>query len=215
MANKDWKGNSKSTYVTLGASNHTSGERQAEDYYATEPKAAELLLELESFSDTVWECAAGEGHIAEVLKNAGYNVIATDLIDRGYGTGGVDFLATEEKNLNLDICTNPPYSLAARFVEKALEIVANGHKVVMFLKLTFLESAERRELFKKYPAKRIWVASSRLLCGKNGDFYQRDVDGNIKCDKDGNPKKMSSAACYAWFVWEKGYQGPMTIDLFN
>lgn len=215
MANKDWTGNSNSIYKTLGASNHTEEEREQNDFYATEPKATELLLELEEFSPIVWECACGGGDMSKVLEEAGYNVISTDLIDRGYGKGGVDFLATEEKNLALDIVTNPPYKFASQFVEKALDIVGEGHKVAMFLKLTFLESAERRELFKQYPAKKIWVASSRLLCGKNGDFYQRDKDGNIKYDTNGNPKKLSSAACYAWFIWEKGYHGPMIIDLFN
>ena len=44
-------------YKQIGASNHTEKERQQEDYYATEPKAMELLLEQETFSDNVWECA--------------------------------------------------------------------------------------------------------------------------------------------------------------
>ena len=48
----DWTGNSNSIYKTLGASNHTDKERQNEDFYATEPKAGKLLLELETFSPT-------------------------------------------------------------------------------------------------------------------------------------------------------------------
>lgn len=42
---KDWTGNNKSTYVMLGASNHTDKERQNDDYYATNPHALELLLD--------------------------------------------------------------------------------------------------------------------------------------------------------------------------
>ena len=64
---KDWTGNSNSIYKTLGASNHTDKERQNEDYYATDPKAADLLLELEKFSPNIWECACGEGHLSKVL----------------------------------------------------------------------------------------------------------------------------------------------------
>jgi len=30
---KDWKGNTKTTFTTLGASNHSDKERQAQDYY--------------------------------------------------------------------------------------------------------------------------------------------------------------------------------------
>ena len=32
---KDWVGNKKSTFVTLGASNHSMRPRQEHDYYAT------------------------------------------------------------------------------------------------------------------------------------------------------------------------------------
>ena len=50
---KDWTGNSNSIYKTLGASNHTDKERETNDYYATEGKAAELLLEVEKFTPTI------------------------------------------------------------------------------------------------------------------------------------------------------------------
>lgn len=59
--NKDWTGNSRSIYTTLGASNHTEKERHIDDYYATEPKAMELLLEQEKFNPLIWECACGGG----------------------------------------------------------------------------------------------------------------------------------------------------------
>ena len=63
--NKDWTGNRNSIYTTLGASNHSDMERQSHDYYATEPKATELLLEEETFAPVIWECACGEGHMAK------------------------------------------------------------------------------------------------------------------------------------------------------
>lgn len=52
----------------------------------------ELLCDIEKFSNKVWECACGEGHLSKVLKNRGYEVLSTDLIDRGYGIGNIDFL---------------------------------------------------------------------------------------------------------------------------
>lgn len=146
----DWTGNENSIYKTLGASNHTDKERDENDYYATEPKAAELLLGVESFSRTIWECACGEGHLAEVFRKHGYCVKATDLIDRGYGLGGVNFLR-ENVIFHGDIITNPPYRYAKEFVEHALETVADGFKVAMFLRLQFLEGKTRKALFQKYP----------------------------------------------------------------
>lgn len=198
---RDWTGNSNSIYKTLGASNHTDKERQAEDFYATEPRAAELLLELEEFDGNIWECACGQGDLSKVFEKAGYKVLSTDLVDRGYGTGGVDFLKCNEV-FNGDIISNPPYKYAKEFVEHALKLVPDGHKVAMFLKLQFLEGKARRELFEKYPPKTVYVASGRLLCAKNGDFEGMRAGGG-------------SAVAYAWYVWEKGYAGDTIIKWFN
>lgn len=82
---KDWKGNSRSTHAILGARNYAQNERETNDYYATEPLAATLLMEVEQFSPRIWECACGEGHLAKEFEKAGYNVYATDIVDRGYG----------------------------------------------------------------------------------------------------------------------------------
>ena len=199
--NKDWAGNSNSIYMTLGASNHTVKTREKHDYYATEPKALELLLELETFQPEVWECACGEGHLSEVLKSAGYNVLSTDLIDRGYGTGKVDFLKRTEP-WHGDIITNPPYKYAKEFVEHSMELIQEGAKVAMFLKVQFLEGKARKKLFSKHPPKLIYVASGRLLCAKNGEFEKMRQGGG-------------SAVAYAWFIWEKGYSGVTTLKWFN
>lgn len=199
MKLKDWIGNSRSAHATLGARNYAQNEREINDYYATDPKALELLCEFENFSPNIWECACGEGHLSEVLKNKGYKVISTDLIDRGYGVGGVDFLQYSER-FDGDILTNPPYKYAKEFVEHALNIVTEGHKIIMFLKIQFLEGKARRKMFEKYPPKKIYVSSGRLCCATNGDF-----------DK----YSKSNAVTYAWFIWEKGFKGDPIIKWFN
>ena len=50
---KDWTGNKASVYKTLAASNHSNSEREKNDFYATDPKAIDLLLEKEKFSDLI------------------------------------------------------------------------------------------------------------------------------------------------------------------
>lgn len=195
---RDWIGNSQAVYSTLAASNHSQTDRENYDYYATPPKAVEELLSREKFSKYIWECASGGGHIAEVLKQKGYDVKCSDIIDRGYeDTEIADFLTTE-RNANdtaRDIITNPSYKLSVEFVNHALEISDDGTKVAMFLKIQFLETKKRYELFKQYPPKKIYVFVNRVNCGKNGVFG-----------------KESSAVCYCWFVWEKGYKGKPTVD---
>lgn len=56
---KDWTGNKRTTFATLGASSHANEERQIDDYYATDPQAMVDLLGLEQFNTDVWECASG------------------------------------------------------------------------------------------------------------------------------------------------------------
>lgn len=190
--------NEHGVFVTLGASNHTVNPRAEHDYYATDPRAVRLLLEMETFSDKIWECACGEGHISKVLEQNGYEVLSTDLIDRGYGTGGVDFL-TSDCIFDGDIITNPPYKYAIEFVKHALNSISEGHKVAMLLRLSFLEGKSRRVLFNQYPPKKVYVSSNRILCAKNGDFENSD----------------SSAIAYAWFIWEKGFRGTPILKWFN
>lgn len=71
---KDWTGNTRSAHATIGASNYAYEDREENDYYATEPKAAGLLMEVEDFSPYIWECACGEGHLSREFEKAGYFV---------------------------------------------------------------------------------------------------------------------------------------------
>lgn len=192
---KDWNGNQKSIYSTLGASNHSNYERVDYDYYATNPLAIDDLMKVESFSDCIWEPACGGGHLSKRMSEEwGKQVFSTDLINRGFGDEFFDFLK-EDRTFMGDIITNPPYNKASEFVEKAMELT--HHKVAMFLKLTFLEGQSRQKLFKKYPPKKVYVYSFRQSVARNGE------------------KEMfnkSSAVCYAWFIWEKGNTDLPVID---
>lgn len=193
---KDWVGNKKSTFVTLGASNHTDRERQEHDYYATDPKAVDALYSTGFFDDVagIWEPACGSGHLSKRMEELiGYPVHSTDLYDRGYGKSGVDFFRQDVVCADA-IVTNPPYRYAKEFVEHAIEL--DVRKVAMFLKLTFLEGQARRKLFEKHPPRYVFVFSKRIQVAINGDPEMF---------------KKSSAACYAWFVWEKGYGGAPSI----
>jgi len=193
---KDWTGNKVSVYKTLGATSHSDGEREINDYYATEPKATQFLCEIEKFSNPIWEPACGGGHMSDVLKQNGYNVYSTDLINRGYGDGILDFLKCNLK-WDGDIITNPPYRYAKEFIEQSISYINNGNKVAMFLRLQFLEG-KRNNLFNKFPPKTVWVSRGRLGCPMNGDM-----------------NKISKAVAFSWFIWEKGFMGDPIIKWFN
>ena len=174
-----------------------SRERVENDYYATPPESTIALLEREKFFGGILEPCCGEGHISEVLKNYGYEVISNDLVDRGYGEFNEDYLkATELKADN--VVTNPPFKYAKEFIEKSLHDTTG--KVAMFCKVQLLEGVSRREMFENTPLKTVYVFTKRQNPLRNGSPV------------DENGKKWSSTMCFAWFVWEHGYKGKPAIE---
>jgi hypothetical protein len=166
------------------------GNRASNDYYPTPASAVEALLKVEQFTGNIWECACGDGAISKVLEEHGFPVISTDLIDRGYGQGGHDFLTSELMADN--VITNPPFTLAEKFVELSLQRTTG--KVAILGKLQFLEGAKRKVMFENTPFKCCHVFSKRLSLTRNGEKM-----------------KNSGMIAFAWFVWEHGYTGAPTI----
>lgn len=183
-------------YSTLGASNHSKAQRAELDLYCTHPKAIEELLKIESFSTEIWEPCDGLGHISDALIANGYNVRRSDILTRGRNIEQLDFLSYNDEIWQGDIITNPPYSCAVEIIRKALSVVADGCKVAMWLRILFLESKHRQILFREYPPKRVWISSSRIECGKNGQFGQGSPQG------------------YMWVIFEKGYKGQTILNWF-
>jgi hypothetical protein len=163
--------------------------RPEHDFYPTPSIATSSLLEKESFTGIIWECACGDGAMSKVLEET-HQVYSTDLIYRGYGEGGIDFLTTNEKVEN--IITNPPYKYATEFAEHALN--STSGKVAMLLKIQFLEGIKRFDFFKNSPLKSVYVFSRRIHFSRNGEKLHNH-----------------SMMCFAWFVWEHGYEGDPTI----
>ena len=70
----------------------------------------------------VHEPACGDGAMAKVIEMYGRIVLATDLVDRGYGVGGVDYLS--HPPLAGSVITNPPFSLKNWGGDEAKEALA-------------------------------------------------------------------------------------------
>lgn len=202
MTSKDWTGNGKSTFIQLGASNHTAKEREVNDFYATDPIAVDKLLSQFQLPHHIWECACGCGHLSKRLEELGYKVYSSDIVDREYGDIA-DFLKCTippfMPRQQFAILTNPPYKYATEFIIKALELLDEGGLAVFLLKTTALEGKKRYErIYRTSPPKYIFQFTERLLCAKNGDF-------------EGMRKGGGSAVSYAWFVWQKGYCGETVV----
>lgn len=178
--------------IMVGSRNARSKRR--DDFYASPPEAVNALCNVEKFAGSIWEPACGDGAISKVLIERGYDVLSTDLVSWGYGTGRVDFLLEYEGRAP-NIITNPPYKLAGEFAEHAVRLVSG--KVALLMRLAFLEGQWRRaRLFENTPFARMWVFSRRLP-----RMHRHDYDG---------PKTTSTIA-FAWFVWDKLHVGAPTI----
>lgn len=161
------------------------------DFYPTPAWATHALIQKETFSGDVWECACGDGAMSQVLTQSGLNVISSDLHDRGFGSHGVDFTKAIDSCAN--VITNPPYNLAEDFVRVGLKVVQK--KLALLLRLAFLEGAGRqRTIFSCVPPARIWVFSERIT------FYPK-----------GAVRKGSGTTAYAWFIWDKECSGPTEL----
>ncbi len=173
--------------------------RAAYEFYPTPPSATRALLSAESFDGSIWEPACGEGHISQVLQDAGYDVVSTDLATCwGYGEVGRDFLQTATP-MAKHIVTNPPYGrgLADAFVSHALKLTRQtGGTVAMLLALQSLASPFRHHF---------WTANPPAV------IYALD---DCQCWPYGDPTRATTAIGkqkYAWVVWKPGHTGPTTF----
>lgn len=182
----------------------TTRKRVENDFYATPFEAVRKILDKVELKGSILEPACGQGHISKVLMEYYPNneIVSTDLVEREDKfncnlQGGIDFLKHNFKRRFDNVITNPPFSLAKEFIEKSLEI--SNDKVIVFAKIQLLESEKRRKLLENAPLKYVYVFTNRVNPMRNGEPL------------DENGKKWSSTMCFAWFVFEKHYDGEPMI----
>jgi hypothetical protein len=188
--------------AAIGTASASKDDRGA-NFYQTPPEATRTLLALESFSSTIWEPACGLNAIGKILEDVDYEVILSDLVDRGCANmdGELqavgDFLASRksEPGDGPDIVTNPPYGEVLNdFVAHALR-EHRPRKMALLLNLNFLcgfADDERNFVMDENPPARVYVFKRRLPM-----MHREGWDG----------KKASSRMNTAWFVWERREDG--------
>lgn len=163
------------------------------DVYETPEYLTENILKKEDLIGSILEPCCASGKMSRAIEGAGYKVRSFDIReDDIYGEGGVDFLGFTEKYDT--IITNPPYSIAQKIVEHAIEY--SNYKVIMLLKLDWLAGKNRREFYENNKPKKIYVVSNRPTLYP-ANTPEPENRGRIE---------------YAWFVWEKGYKGEFIVD---
>ena len=172
------------------SANNSSGKRKKSDFYETPYSITRHLLNVENFDYklTICEPACGDGAIVKVLQEKTNNVVFYD-IQKNFLT------ETEQYDY---IITNPPFSIAYEFIQKA-KIVAKK-KFAFLLPLSYLHGKQRYDRIysdKEYPLKKVYVFTRYPMLGE-------------KLREDG--KYNTGMMVYAWFIFEKNYTGPSVID---
>jgi len=175
---------------------HSTLAERKDDLYETPAVATLALLRVERLPHRLWEPAAGRGAIVKVLRSAGHEVLASDLVDYGEPShfSRRDFLFEKLPDGCEAIVTNPPFKLAQQFVAHALDLCPF---VVMLLRLAFLESERRTDILEHRGLARVHIFRRRLpMMHRDGWTGKRVEAGGI---------------AFAWFVWDRAHTGPATI----
>lgn len=161
------------------------------DLYETPPEAVTALLRTELLPEVIWEPACGPGSIVRVLRAAGKQVFASDLVDYDspdQDASTWDFLMEKRLPSGVEaIVTNPPYALAGQFATHALMLCP---MVVMLLRLGFLESEGRSAILDGGHLARVLPFRDRLPM-MHRDGWQG--------------KKSTNTMAFAWFVWKRDW----------
>lgn len=198
-------------------------EREQHEHYVEQLWCTELLLAAEDFDGQIWDPACGYGTIPRACKAAGYSVIATDIVDRGYGQGGQNFLAFSRKLVAPvdNVICNPPFDLAEAFIDQALRFARK--KVAMLLPLTFLSSGGRYDDFMGgWPVSRIHFLSTRpsmppgrfldpetlRFCCNDPEPKINQANGEAKYRWRVGDKPAGGTKDFCWVVMTKGHEGP-------
>lgn len=168
-------------------------ERVEHDFYRTPTWAIERILQrLRLEPLRILEPAAGDGALLEPLRKRwpDATVDAFDINPRHPAVQPRAFWFDDTPQRYDLVITNPPYSAAEEFVWYGLSRLAVDGRLVLLLRLAFLESQERRALFRRHEPD-VYVLSERP------SFRHGTTD----------PK-----TAYGWFVWRPGLRRSGRIE---
>lgn len=169
------------------------------DRYYTEPWVTQALLDAVKFRGLIWEPAAGRGDMADVLVANGYKVMVSDIVGADQGcmnAARADFLTHPSLgDATFSVVTNPPYTLAEKFVRKALALTArSGGMVAMLFRNEWDCAATRRDLFE------CEAFAAKLVLTKR----PRWVDALAQ-------HSASPRHNFAWYLWDYNHTGSAKI----
>ena len=172
------------------------------DFYETPSWSTELIIDrllkdnVLQENEQILEPCCGAGAISKVLEDKGFEVYSSDIQEEDfiYGENGVDVYKLPD-GICRTIITNPPYNMMTKnnMLEQFLRI--SNEKVILLLNIYYLSSTERYEMLKNSHLQYVYVHSERVTMYPYGE----------------EKPKSSGTKMFAWFVWNKKYNGEPII----
>ena len=166
--------------------------RRENDYYPT-PEWCARHIPVRLAGHTILDPCPGQGHLMRAIEkyHDPERVLGIELDAERAAIAGVPCSNALDENTSWPdvnmVVTNPPFSLAAEFVERAIrpinDIETNLCAVIMLLPISWLEPAKKRERLLLSGLDRIHVLPRRPSFTRDG-----------RC----------ASSAYAWFVWRPG-----------
>jgi hypothetical protein len=185
--------------------------RRKLDAYETDEQLARFLIELLPIlpAENVLEPSAGEGVFVRAVRASVPDAYVVAIEPRSecrqaLRESGTDIIRVSTLEKVTDalwaawgvfdwVVGNPPYSHAEAHVRAIMGRLARGGRLAFLLRLNFLGAAKRNAFWQDHPPKHIWVLSERpSFTGGGTDMTE-----------------------YAFFLWEKGYEGPTTLSVVS
>lgn len=195
---------SKARQGTAGLPKADARAKRGLDFYASPYEALPPLLMAErgKIPRGLWEPACGNGALVVPLRNRGFSVKATDIVDRGCpGASLLDFLTVSER-FDGGIVTNPPFDGAAGGIEEFTERAARiAPYVAIFARLAWFESAGRHHWWRQVGLSRIIKIADRLPM-----MHREGYEG---------PKLSNAGQCFGWFIFEPGKRPRPFVPVYS
>lgn len=170
--------------------------REKHEHYVEPHWTSDRLFDVERFPRRlIWDPSCGWGRIGVAAEAHGHVCISTDLVDRGYGRGGIDFMKTRKLRGRAPyIVCNPPFDLMEEFAMHALELGAA--KVAMIALVRRLPAAR---WLANTPLARVWLMTPRPSMPTGAHIRRGGKVGGGTQD-------------FCWLVWRHNHRGPAAIE---
>lgn len=170
-------------------------DRPKFEHYVEPNWVDERLFEVEDFSWPIWDPSCGWGRIGDAASARAGGCISTDMIHRGYGTGGIDFLKTKKmRGSSRSIVCNPPFDLMREFAEHAIELGAE--KIAMIALIRRLPAARWLE---ETPLARVWLMTPRPSMPTGTHIREGGKVGGGTQD-------------FCWLIWDQKHIGGPRLE---